>query len=129
MLIHKLIDPTLNNITEYKYKNYLIEFINNKGAVKTTYDSSKIFLTNYSGKSIKMIFLKILDYDNLASIYKYDTMENKQKTILDAYGLFNIEISNHEDSGNEYFTISIVIKKPNEYKLITSKIKNILDLV
>ena len=118
----------VKNLVEYKHENSVIAIASNKYSYKFTYTNPKLSIVPHNKNHIKLIFLKILNYDNLSSIYKYHSIENKQVVTFDVSGLISIEISNYNDT-EEYFTVSIIIKKPNDYKLIVAKIKEILDFI
>ena len=78
-------------------------------------------------------FKKLKYDDSLISIYNYDNIEDTIFYNIDISNLFTINIYNYidkdKDKDNEYFTISIVIKKPNDYKILSDKIQEILHII
>lgn len=73
---------------------------------------------------------KKLNYDDsLVSIFNYNNIVDIELYNLDINGLFTLYIRNERPNEPEYYTIFIIIKKPNNSKVIYEKIQEIVHLL
>lgn len=125
----------------YSNQNSITEIDNFQNKIHYSYEtnSNKVFKYKYD---VSIYILKKLKYDDsLISIYKYNNIINTQLYSLDINGLFTLNINNQKlndslpsenkfiDSSNEYFTITFIIKKPNNYKTVNDKIEELIKLI
>lgn len=111
------------------YSNKIYKYENNKIVIdkNNTYYSYKENITELVRKNYRDLSLSIVEITNNltgpVSMYKYDSIENKDIFNID-FNLFNIEISKYDN----YFTFTIIIKKPNSFVKILPKINEIIEI-
>ena len=125
----------------YSNQNSITEIDNLKNKIHYSYetDNNKIFKYKYD---LSIYILKKLKYDDsLISIYNYNYIINKQLYSLDINGLFMLNINNQKLKNsineenkfvnclNDFYTITFIIKKPNNYKTVSNKILELIKLI
>ena len=122
----------------YKYLNNAIE-INNK---KHTYYSYKtldyLIIQNKSNDMLLTLNSCIKNDSNIESVYNYNSITLKEEYVSTINNLFTICINNYIECTNNntvknidsnYYTISIIIKKPSNYNKLMTKLEEIINLI
>jgi hypothetical protein len=122
----------------YKYLNNAIE-INNK---KHNYYSYKtldyLIIGNNSNDMLLTLNSCIKNDSNIVSVYNYNSITLKEEYLSTINNLFTICINNYIEYDNNntvknkdsnYYTISIIIKKPSNYNKLITKLEEIINLI
>jgi len=112
-----------NSVTEINSKT------KNKNHYSYIYKNHQI--EKYKNVSMLIYIEQKLNYDDsLTSIYNYNNIQECECVNIDIYNLFTVQIQSFQIKDNEdYATISIIIKKPNDYNKLICKIKEICELL
>ena len=129
------------NLKIYSNQNSITEIDNFQNKIHYSYETDNYQIFNYK-YDVSIYILKKLKYDDsLISIYKYNNIIDTQLYSLDINGLFTLNINNQKlnnssyeenkyiDNSDEYYTITFIIKKPNNYKTVTDKLEELLKLI
>lgn len=132
-VLEKLNTTNINieNYKVYKHKNS-ITMVNNKKYINYCYSVTNPIDITLPNISLFCNIYNILQYDESGiSIYNYDSIENMQLYQINIDNLFIIEIQNiiNIDTQEQYFTIHIIIKKPNNTDKLYKKIVSILSML
>ena len=128
---HNLEVSKIKSCHVYKYQNTVTEVNEHKNKTHYSYDTDNETLLQINNISCLGIIFNILKYDDsMISICNYDNIYKTLKYTLDVNNMFKLIINNSSSRpGNEYFTVTIVISKPNDYKLLSKKIDEITRLI
>ena len=107
----------------YRYDNINIEVCNNKEICNKTIFNDAVNIL-YKNKYLNMCYKKVYFTNNLVSINKYMSIENKENII---FNLKLVDVLISYNSDEDYGTISILIKKPSENSQIIDLVNNIID--
>lgn len=130
------------NLKIYSNQNSITEIDNFQNKIHYSYETDNNQIFNYK-HDVSIYILKKLKYDDsLISIYKYNNIINTQLYSLDINGLLTLNINNQKlnnfsyeendkfiDNSGEYYTITFIIKKPNNYKIVTDKLEELIKLI
>lgn len=110
----------------YSTRNYNIT-ISKKVRSSYTYEITDSIIEDFNNCSALLKLKKLLDFqEDAISTNSYQTIETRQILRAEINNMIHLEISEY-DLG--YFTISIIVKKPNDYNKITQKIKEIISFI
>ncbi len=113
----------------YKHKNTITEVDNNN------YDNYSYIVTesktiSENEQDFKLNVIKKLYQDEcVPSLYKFHYIENLEEYNIDINNLFNVIVTNSKCNEEEWFSVKIEIKKPNNYKKIYNKILSIINMI
>lgn len=109
----------ISNKILYKYKNTIVEILNNNYTNLFTYDILKY---KFIGNNLNVCVVNILNTKNLISQFNYDSIENIESLVLNLNN-FGIEI----DLQEKYFRFKIIISKPNDFKILFKEINHLIE--
>ena len=122
------------NSTIYKYLNNRVEITSGK-ANYYLYKTLDYCMVETKRVGLVLTTNNIVS-TNIQSIHKYNSISYEEEYISNINNLFTITINNNVEldnynrvKGNNYYTISIIIKKPNNHSKIINKIEEIITLI
>ena len=115
---------TFENI--YSTRNFNV-IISRNVRKSYTYEIADSIIEDFNNYSALLKFENLLDFqEDAISINSYESIETRQILRAEINNMIHLEISEYESG---YFTISIIIKKPNDYSKLVQKIKTIISLI
>ena len=108
----------------YKNKNFTL-ILDKKKKVSYTSEIKNYCVCN-SNIDMLMINRELKDFqDEAISTYNYENVQSRQQLSAEISNMFTLQIDNYIEDEEEYYNISIVIKKPNDVDKLISRIKEI----
>ena len=115
------------NITLYKFKNTILK-VSEK---KNEYYSYKIKISKqvrYNNNKLNLSLITLNnDTENKPAYFKYHLIEHIQQYIYDINNIISIEVNCSINDEENWYSISLIIKKPNDFGKINKILNNILN--
>ena len=125
--------PTVHT---YKYLNNIIEISNKKHYYYSYKTLDYLIIGNKSNDMLLTLNSCIKNESNVVSVYNYNSITLKEEYTSTINNLFTICINNYIEYDNNnivknsnYYTISIIIKKPSNYNKLMTKLEEIINLI
>lgn len=113
----------------YKHKNTVTE-VDNNNYENYSYVISESKTVTENNKDFKLNVVKKLYQDEcVPSVYKFHHIENLEEYSVDINNLLNVVITNNKCEEDEWYSIKLEIKKPNNSKKLYSKITSIINML
>ena len=128
--VYKSVKYNFNNYKEYKINNNItIVDLDNNLKTYINYIILNNIVSSYKNLYIKTIHKNIKNINDYSSNFNYNDIYFRELLSIIINNLLQLNISNINSKSNTYFTIGIIIKKPNNIDKILNELNNLLNII